>query len=200
MTVKNSIRWMIPALILTLTISGCAGFGAKKIEVSSKPIEIEIIQPSMPRNIDLKEPVWHVVSTAKIANPCVKDAEGKRPKMDHPDGLLKENGKPVRVCELGKENDWPEGYTYLDRFLDDMKTQNNGEILFVATTVGDYKVMAEDMQELKRYIKQLGEVVVYYRNVTIKNSDGTTEQAVGVSNTNDESKRPTIGLFPRDKD
>ena len=47
-----------------------------------------------------------------------------------------------------------------------MKTQNNGEILFVATTVGDYKVMAEDMQELKRYINELQEVVVYYRTVT----------------------------------
>ena len=26
--------------------------------------------------------------------------------------------------------------------------------------------MAEDMQELKRYIKQMGEVVIYYREVT----------------------------------
>ena len=47
-----------------------------------------------------------------------------------------------------------------------MKEQNNGEVLFVASSIGDYKVMAEDMQELKRYIKQLGEVVVYYREVT----------------------------------
>ena len=37
--------------------------------------------------------------------------------------------------------------------------------------LGDYKVMAEDMQELKRYIKQLGEVVVYYRDVTMPNGD-----------------------------
>ena len=43
--------------------------------------------------------------------------------------------------------------------------------MFVATTVGDYKVMAEDMQELKRYLKQLGEVVVYYRNVTMPNGE-----------------------------
>ena len=178
MTVKNSIRWMIPALILTLTISGCAGFGAKKIEVSSKPIEIEIIQPSMPRNIDLKEPMWHVVSTAKIANPCVKDEEGKRPKMDHPDGLLKENGKPVRVCELGKENDWPEGYTYLDRFLDDVKKKNNGDIVFFAISVEDYELMAYNMQELRRYIREVQEVVVYYRNVTIKTPEGDKD-AVG---------------------
>ena len=65
----------------------------------------------------------------------------------------------------------------LDRFLDDMKDMNNGEVVFVATTVGDYKVMAEDMQELKRYIKQLGEVVIYYRDVTM--TDG--QKGVGVA-------------------
>ena len=64
----------------------------------------------------------------------------------------------------------------MDRFLDEIKSQNNGDIVFVATTVGDYKVMAEDMQELKRYIKQLGEVVIYYRNVTMPNG----EKGVGV--------------------
>ena len=58
-----------------------------------------------------------------------------------------------------------------------MKELNNGEVVFVATTIGDYKVMAEDMQELKRYIKQLGEVVIYYRDVTLPNG----EKGVGVS-------------------
>ena len=199
MIAKSLTRWIILAPILTLIISGCAGFGAKKIEVSSKPIEIEIIQPSMPRNIDLKEPVWHVVSTAKIANPCVKDEEGKRPKMDHPDGLLKENGKPVRVCKLGKENpDWPEGYTYLDRFLDEVKKKNNGDVVFFAISVEDYELMAYNMQELRRYIREVQEVIVYYRNVTIKNPDGSTEKGVGVSNTKD-GNRPSVGIFPRDK-
>ena len=82
--------------------------------------------------------------------------------------------KRPKACDLSeRENpEWPEGYTYLDRFLDEMKEQNNGEILFVATTIGDYKVMAEDMQELKRYINQLGEVIIYYRNVTIKGEPG----------------------------
>ena len=58
-----------------------------------------------------------------------------------------------------------------------MKELNNGEVVFVATTIGDYKVMAEDMQELKRYIKQLGEVIIYYRDVTLPNG----EKGVGVS-------------------
>ena len=57
-----------------------------------------------------------------------------------------------------------------------MKELNNGEILFVATTIGDYEIMAEDMQELRRYINQLGEVIIYYRNVTMPNG----EKGVGV--------------------
>ena len=113
------------------------------------------MQPTLPRPVELTAPKWFVVSEARITNPCVK-VEGKRPKS----------------CSLeDRENpDWPEGYTYLDRFLDEMKEQNGGEVLFVATTIGDYKVMAEDMQELKRYIKQLGEVVIYYREVTTDDS------------------------------
>ena len=90
MTVKNSIVWTTLLTISILT-SSCSLLGTRLIETSSKPIEIDIIQPSMPRNIDLKDPKWHVVSSKTIANPCVKDDEGKRPKIDHPDGLLNDN-------------------------------------------------------------------------------------------------------------
>ena len=183
MIAKSLIRWTILVPTLILTISGCSVFGTKQIEVSSKPIEIDIIQPTMPRNIDLKDPQWHVVSSAKIINPCVKesyepkqfDKEGKekfkRPKMDHPDGLLKENGKAVRVCKNGKENDWPEGYTYLDKFLDEVKKKNSGDVVFFAITTEDYELMAYNMQELRRYIREVQEVVVYYRNVTINDKE-----------------------------
>ncbi len=167
MTVKNWIHWITLPVILILTTS-CASWGTKQVEVSSKPIQIDIIQPTMPRQIDLKEPVWHVVSTAKIANPCVKNEEGKRPRTKQEDGSW--------VCDLGKENpDWPEGYTYLDRFLDEVKKKNNGDIVFFAISVEDYELMAYNMQELRRYIREVQEVVVYYRNVTLPNG----EQAVG---------------------
>ena len=157
MILKNYIT----LVILLLITSGCSLLGTKQLEVISKPVQIDIMQPDLPRNVELTAPKWYVVSEARITNPC-KKIEDKRPK----------------TCDLSeRENpDWPEGYTYLDRFLDEMKEQNNGEIVFVATTVGDYKVMAEDMQELKRYIKQLGEVVIYYRNVTMPNG----EKGVGV--------------------
>ena len=142
----------------------------KQIEVSSKPIEIDIMQPDLPRPVQLTAPKWWVVSEARIANTC-KKVDDKRPKE----------------CDLeDRENpDWPEGYTYLDRFLDEMKELNSGEVVFVATTVGDYKVMAEDMQELKRYIKQLGEVVIYYRDVTMPNGD--KGKGVGIEIENPEA-------------
>ena len=167
----------LPA-ILILTISGCSTFGTKPITVSSKPIDIQIIQPQMPRGIDLEDIKWHVISNAPIANPCAKDNEtGSRPKMDHPDGLLKENGKPVRECKYGKENpDWPEGYSYLDRFLEQNEKDNNGDIVFMAISVGDYEIMSGNMQELRRYIREVQEVVVYYRNVTINDKPGVGAQ------------------------
>ena len=162
MTLKN---YTTLAILLLIT-SGCSLIPTRDIEIVSKPIEIEIIQPDLPRPVELTAPKWYVVSEARITNPCKK--------------VVQEDGKEKRpkACDLSeRENpDWPEGYTYLDRFLDEMKEQNGGEVVFVASSVGDYKVMAEDMQELKRYIKQLGEVVIYYRNVTMPNG----EKGVGV--------------------
>ena len=184
--------------ILALTISGCSILGSKKVEIVTKPVEIEIIQPQLPRPVQLTAPKWYVVSTAKITNPCKRTISFEPKKFD--ENGVEQLKRPKSCAKEDTENpDWPDGYSYLDRFLDEMKELNNGEVLFVATTVGDYEVMAKDMQELKRYIKQLGEVVIYYRNVTIKNPDGTTEKGVGVSNS-DDSSRPSIGLYPRDKD
>ena len=172
MILKNYII----SIILILTISGCSLLGTKQIEVVSKPVQIDIMQPDLPRPVDLVAPKWYVVSEARIVNPC-KATLSFDPKKYNDDGS--EKLKRPKTCDLSeRENpDWPEGYTYLDRFLDDMKEQNNGEVVFVATSIGDYKVMAEDLQEIKRYIKQLGEVVVYYRNVTMPNG----EEGVGIA-------------------
>jgi hypothetical protein len=151
------LRNLMILAILAATTSGCSLLGTKQIEIVSKPVEIEIMQPVLPRPVDLTSPRWYVVSEAKIANPCLE--------IEQEDGTLK---RPKVCAKEDTDNpEWPVGYTYLDRFLDEMKEQNNGQVVFVATTIGDYKVMAEDMQELKRYINQLGEVIIYYRKVTM---------------------------------
>ena len=173
MTQKN----FISLLFLTVAISGCSLLPTKKVEIVSTPIEIDILQPDLPRPVQLTAPKWWVISEARITNPCKK--------------VVQEDGTEKRPKSCAKEDtenpDWPEGYTYLDQFLDEMKEQNNGEVLFVATTIGDYKVMAEDMQELKRYINQLGEVIIYYRNVTINGEDGVGA-AVTKNETTEDNK------------
>ena len=40
------------------------------------------------------------------------------------------------------------------------------------------------MQELKRYLKQMGEVVIYYRNVTMPNGDQGVGAKVKKNETN----------------
>ena len=152
-----TLKSLVTLIAITL-ISGCSILGEKKIEVVSKPVELQIIQPTLPREISLDTPKWYVVSEARIANLCKKiEGEKKRPK--------------TCALEDREHPEWPEGYTYLDRFLDDMKDQNGGDVVFVATTVGDYKTMVANNQEIRRYIRELGEVVVYYRNVTLPNGD-----------------------------
>ena len=44
--------------------------------------------------------------------------------------------------------------------------KQEGEILFLAMTVPDYEVMSVNMKELKRYITELKDVVVYYKTIT----------------------------------
>jgi hypothetical protein len=56
----------------------------------------------------------------------------------------------------------------IDTFLADIQKQNNGGIVFIAMSVGDYELMSYNMQEIRRYINQLKEVVIYYRTVTDK--------------------------------
>ena len=175
----------ISLLFLTIAISGCSLIPTKQIEISSKPIQIDIMQPDLPRPVQLTAPQWWVVSTAKITNPCRKTISFDPKKFD--ENGVEQLKRPKACAKEDTENpDWPDGYTYLDRFLDEMKEQNNGEILFVATTIGDYEIMAEDMQEIRRYINQLGEVIIYYRNVTMPNGD----KGVGVGvKKNDKTKK-----------
>ena len=89
-----------------------------EVEVVTKPIERKIAQPIMPREIDLKEPYWYVVSNKNI-----------------------------------------------DEFLARIEKEH-GQVVFIAMSIPDYEIMSYNMQELKRYINELKEVVVYYRKVT----------------------------------
>ena len=106
-------------MIALTTVCSCSLLPSKQqVEVISKPIERTFIQPIMPREIDLKEPYWYVVSAKNI-----------------------------------------------DEFLEKVE-KDQGQVVFFAMSVPDYELMAYNMQELKRYINELKQVVVYYKKVT----------------------------------
>ena len=78
----------ISLLFLTIAISGCSLIPTKQIEISSKPIQIDIMQPDLPRPVQLTAPQWWVVSTAKITNPCRKTISFDPKKFDE-NGVVK---------------------------------------------------------------------------------------------------------------
>ena len=75
----------ISLLCLLTIISGCSLLPNKKVEIVSKPLQIDIMQPDLPRPVDLTAPKWFVVSEAQIANPCKKvfDEEKQKEKEKH---------------------------------------------------------------------------------------------------------------------
>ena len=113
------------AILLTISMMGssCSLIPTKQIEVTSKPLERTIVQPVMPREIDLKSVKWLTVT---------------------PDN-------------------WEEQLKIIE--------EQEGELVFLALSIPDYELMAYNMQELKRYITELKDVVVYYREVTTPQED-----------------------------
>lgn len=117
---------------ILMTTSGCSTIRdiwnpPVKIETITKTVERKIVQPTMPRALDLKEPGWIVVSAINIRE--------------------------------------------FEKFVIDEN------MAMFAMTADDYEIMASNMQEIKRYITQMKQVIVYYRNVTTtpeKKEDGGT--------------------------
>ena len=109
--------------MISMMAFSCSLIPTKEIQVTSKPIDRTIVQPVMPREIDLKEVRWLTIT--------------------------------------------PENYIEQFKIIEDQE----GELVFLAMTVPDYEVMAYNMQELKRYITELKDVVVYYRMVTTKEGE-----------------------------
>ena len=99
--------------MISMMACSCSLIPTKQIQVSAKPIERKIVQPIMPREIDLKQPQWIAVTP---------------------------ENKDEQLAKI---------------------EQQEGELVFLAMTIPDYEVMAYNMQEIKRYITELKDVVVY---------------------------------------
>lgn len=65
----------------------------------------------------------------------------------------------------------------LDKFIADFKEQN-GDLAFVALSIDTYENLAINISELRRYIKQQKEIIVYYEKALkpdVKDTSNTTK-------------------------
>ena len=81
----------------------------------------------------------------------------------------------------------------IDEFLARLsKIQGVEEVpTFFALSPQGYEKMSGNLQEMRRYILEQKEIIVYYKTVT------TPEEPTKVGN---GIERPSIGLYPRDKE
>lgn len=79
---------------------------------------------------------------------------------------------PITQPALPRPIDMKEPYWYvvseknIDEFMERIQKEGGGNIVFMAMSVQDYELMAYNLQEIKRYVKELKEVVIYYKRVT----------------------------------
>lgn len=52
----------------------------------------------------------------------------------------------------------------IEEFMERIQKETGG--VFFAMTPGDYELMAYNLQEIKRFVKETREVIIYYRTVT----------------------------------
>lgn len=50
----------------------------------------------------------------------------------------------------------------LEEFISELKSQNGGNLVFIATTVSGYESISLNIAELRRYIEQQKELILYY--------------------------------------
>ena len=81
------LKTLASVLLIPILLSSCSLLGQRQVEVVTKPVQIDIAQPAMPRPIDLKEPKWYVVSDATIIEACLKDPETGKGKKVHEEKL-----------------------------------------------------------------------------------------------------------------
>lgn len=98
---------------------------------------------------------------------------------------------PITQPVLPRAIDLKEPYWYvvseknLEEFLERNRKESGG--VFFAMSAGDYELMAYNLQEIKRYVKELKQVVIYYKKVTTYDDEPNTDNgATDADTTNQE--------------
>lgn len=187
---QKMARTMIKNLIAVLgliAITGCSTLqqtpyqAPPQVKVFTEEVQLEIYQPPLPQEISMRDIQWYVLTnkpcvpaTGENSNPFYytterfayedyekedgttarrvqRDAEGNRIELPQ---LLDENGKGIEVCGN------------LEQKIAEIEKRIGGDFVMMGISVKGYENMAYNLQEIKRYLNQQKEIILYYREAT----------------------------------
>ena len=179
-------------LALAFIMTSCASTGYQPlppVKVITETVEVEIYAPPLPKEIQLNDVEWKVITNT----PC-KPATGKKTlsqgkwyytterfayeEYTKEDGTTArrvqrdEEGNRIELPHLDDGNGVIQVCGNLQQKIAEVELMLDGEFVIFAITPVGYERMSANLQEIKRYINQLGEVIIYYKEVT---TDDTTE-------------------------
>ena len=188
------LREIVLASLLIAVTSGCSLIPTQSLEIQSRPIERQIVPPAPIRPVELNDVQWYVVSEAKLVNRC-----NQIPKVDA-DGnpVMKDDGTQQttrpKACDRADREypDWPEDYSKKDQFEGIIRDMNKGDLVYVALSISDYKILTENNQDLVRWIKSANIQHQYWLDITGNNPELEKKVEEAVTEKEPAQKKPSL--------
>lgn len=181
--------------ILFLGLSACSSMGGgyqplPPVKVITETVQLEIYQPPLPQEISMQDVQWSVLTnkpckpaTGENRNPkyyttekyqseeytkedgttsrrAVRDEAGQRILREQ---LKDENGNVIQVCGN------------MEQKIAEVEKRLGGDFVLMGMTPKGYENMAANLQDIKRYINQQKEIILYYREATGAESNNDKE-------------------------
>ena len=173
-----------------LFLTGCSSMGGgyqplPPIKVITEQVKLEIYQPPLPQEIAMQDVEWSVLTnkpckpaTGENKNPkyytteryrAVRDVDGKRILREQ---IKDDRDEVIQVCGN------------IEQKIAEVEKRLGGEFVLMGMTPKGYENMAANLQDIKRYIKQQKEIILYYRESTGAESNDDKEDWIEKNNTN----------------
>jgi hypothetical protein len=188
--------------LLFVGLSACSSMGGgyqplPPVKVISESVQLEIYQPPLPQEIQMQDVQWSVLTntpckpaTGENKNPkyyttekyqsekytkedgsestrAVRDVDGNRILREQ---LKDENGKVIQVCGN------------MEQKIAEVEKRLGGDFVLMGMTPKGYENMAANLQDIKRYINQQKEIILYYREATGAESNDDKEDWIEKNN------------------
>jgi len=189
------MRQLLIAMAGILLITGCSTMSQgpqplPPVKVITETVQLDIYQPPLPQEIRMQNVDWKVITntpckpaTGENKNPryytterfqyeeytkedgstarrVVRDVDGNRVELPQ---LVDQHGEGIEVCGN------------LEQKIAEIEKELGGDFVVLAITPKGYENMAANLQDIKRYIKQQKEIILYYREATGANENDDKE-------------------------